>query len=199
MKTLKLNQGKRQLFALLALGAACLAGTALAGNPSEQYGWLQQLEGDWVLAPTQEGEAAKHPVIAPLVGAGKVALSYHLVGSKTTLQENIFPGTPREMSTMYHCIDKACSRLMADHFCSLKNQPVLRAEPVTESGKLVFSCDPAVAVCASPDPHLHVLTIEAPQGNAGPLKTTFSIRRDGKPAEDLVFLFDRKRAASPNR
>ena len=167
---------RRQRFLFVALGLIGLAGAARADGP-RQYGWLQQLEGDWVLASAQEGEAARHPVIAPLVGSGKVALSYRLVGSKTTLQENIFPGTPREMATMYHCLDKACTQVLADHYCSLKNQPVLRAEPLVEPGKLVFTCDPAVAVCASPDPHLHILTIEAPRGSGGQLKTTFSDRK----------------------
>lgn len=176
--------------ALGLLGATGLAhAEASAGRP--HYEWLQQLAGDWVLAPTQEGEASQHAVIAPLVGSGRVALSYRLVGSKTTLQENIFPGTPREMATMYHCIDQACTQVVADHYCSLKNQPVLRAEPAPEAGKLVFRCDPQVAVCTSPDAHLHVLTIERPHAD-GKLKMTFAIQKDGKPGENLVFLFDRR-------
>jgi hypothetical protein len=181
-----------------ALAALALLGplsVTCADGPgaAHQYGWLQQLEGDWVLAPAQEGEAAKHPVIAPLVGSGRVALSYRLVGSKTTLQENIFPGTPREMATMYHCIDKDCSQVVADHYCSLKNQPVLRAEPGPEAGRLVFRCDPSVPVCSSPDAHLDTLTIELPRGGEGPLRTTFALQKDGKPGESLLFLFERKR------
>lgn len=170
---------------------ACLVTVARA-EPPEQYAWMQQFEGDWVLSADQEGEAARHAVIAPLVGSGKAALSYRLVGSKTTLQENIFPGTPREMATMYHCVDKACTQVVADHYCSLKNQPVLRAQPQAAAGKLVFTCDPAVATCNSADAHLHVLTIEAPKAPGGPLKTIFSVHRDGKLAEDLVFRFERK-------
>jgi hypothetical protein len=97
------------------------------------------------------------------------------------------------MSTMYHCADRACTQVIADHYCSLKNQPVLRAEPQPEAGKLVFRCDPAVAVCNAPDAHLDVLTIELPDGDAGQLKTSFALKKDGKPGEVLVFRFDRKR------
>ena len=93
---------------------------------------------------------------------------------------------------MYHCLDKECTEVVADHYCSLKNHPVLRATPQSAAGKLVFTCDPSATVCSSPDPHLHVMTIEAASGSSAQLKTTFSIRRDGKPAEDLVFLFDKK-------
>lgn len=162
------------------------------GDAHQQYTRLQELEGDCVLAATQEGEASKHPVIAPLVGSGKVALSYRLVGAKTTLQENIFPGTPREMATMYHCVDSACTQVVANHYCTLKNQPVLRAEPRMDVGRLVFRCEPTVAICASPDAHLHVLTIEMPEGGSNRLKTKFQIQKEGRPAEELVFLFDRK-------
>lgn len=190
-----MNEATRIALALaVALGTgAPAASVAGDGDASGQYYWLTQLEGDWVLAPSQEGEASKHPVIAPLVGSGKVALSYRLVGSRTTLQENIFPGTPREMATMYHCIDQGCSQVVADHYCSLKNQPVLRAEPQPAAGRLVFRCDPGVAVCGSPAAHLDVLTIELPKGDASQLRTTFALRKDGKPGETLVFLFDRKR------
>ncbi len=153
---------------------------------------MQPLEGDWVLSASQEGEAAKHAVIAPLVGSGKVALSYRLVGSKTTLQENIFPGTPREMATMYHCADKACSQVVADHYCALKNQPVLRADPQPAKGKLVFHCDPTVPVCNSPDLHLQVLTIELRGANSGQLRINFALEKEGKPAASPVFLFERK-------
>ncbi|MBL8473281.1 MAG: hypothetical protein KF778_20935 [Rhodocyclaceae bacterium] len=185
--------------ALAATAVATLAALPAAARAAEsaraqgQFAWLQQLEGDWVLAADQDSEAAKHPVIAPLVGSGTVALRYRLVGSRTTLQENIFPGTPREMATMYHCVDKACSQVMADHYCSLRNQPVLRAAPPTAPGQLVFQCDPAVAVCASPDAHLDRLTVERLEGSANQLKTSFSIRKDGKIADLLVFHFERRK------
>lgn len=180
--------------AVVSASLLALAAPALAEEAGQSlFGRMQQLEGDWVLAPGQESEAAKHPVIAPLVGSGKVALSYRLVGSKTTLQENIFPGTPREMATMYHCTDRACSQVIADHYCSLKNQPVLRADPQLETGKMVFRCDPSVAVCNGPENHLDVLTIEFPESDGSQLKTSFALKKDGKPGEILVFRFDRKR------
>lgn len=172
--------------------ATAPAGAAEPPEAGAQFVWLQSLEGDWVLAAEQQGEASRHPVIAPLVGSGKVALSYRLVGSKTTLQENIFPGTPREMATMYHCADKRCSEVVADHYCSLKNQPVLRAEAAPEAGMLRFRCDPSVAVCASADAHLHALTIERIDGQPDRLKTTFALQKNGQPGETLVFQFERR-------
>jgi len=177
--------------ALAVLAAA--AGAAESSPASAQFAWLRSLEGDWVLTAEQQGEAARHPVIAPLVGSGKVALSYRLVGSQTTLQENIFPGTPREMATMYHCAGKDCGQLVADHYCSLKNQPVLRAEPAPAAGMLSFRCDPSVAACASADAHLHQLTIERVEGRPDRLKTTFALQKNGQPGESLVFQFERRR------
>lgn len=170
-------------------GSIASAADALEGAAS--FDWLQRLAGEWVLAATQEGEAAKHQVIAPLVGTQQVALSYRLVGAKTTLQENIFPGTPREMATMYHCEDKQCSHIKAGHYCTLKTQPVLRAAARISDNKLILRCDLASSVCESGDPHLHVLTLEMSEDGKR-LKETFSVYRAGKPAEDLIFRFERK-------
>lgn len=118
-------------------------------------------------------------------------MSYCLVGAKTTLQENIFPGTPREMATMYHCEDKACGQIRAGHYCTLKNQLVLKAAARITDDRLELRCDPSSAVCASDDAHLHVLKLEMSQERSR-LTETFSLYRNGKPAEDLVFRFERK-------
>jgi hypothetical protein len=171
-----------------------LAGIAAADNDQHgagRYAWLKQLAGDWVLSAAQEGDAVKHPVIAPLVGSDKIAVSYRLVGAETTLQENIFPGTPREMATMYHCADKACDQVRATHYCVLKNQPALLAQPQVLNDKLVLNCDMQADICNSNDVHLHVITLELSDNNRH-LKETFSLYRDGKHVEDLIFHFDRK-------
>lgn len=47
-----------------------------SGDAHQQFTRLQELERDRELAATQNGEAPRHPAIAPLVGSGKVALSY---------------------------------------------------------------------------------------------------------------------------
>ncbi len=160
-------------------------------NQADTYEWLKQLTGDWALSASQEGDAVKHPVIAPLVGSDKVAISYRLVGAQTTLQENIFPGTPREMATMYHCADKTCEQVRATHYCLLKSQPTLLAEPKVVNNKLVLNCDRQADICNSNDAHLHIITLEL-SGNNRHLKETFSLYRDGKHLEDLIFHFDRK-------
>jgi hypothetical protein len=59
-------------------------------------------------------------------------------------------------------------------------------------GRLVFKCDPALAICNTPDAYLDVLSIELPPYGGSRLKTKFQIQKEGKPAESLVFLFDRK-------
>lgn len=176
-------------FALLCAPGLAGADDVLQGPAS--FTWLQRLAGDWTLSAKQEGEASRHEVLAPLVGTQQVALSYRLVGARTTLQENIFPGTPREMSTMYHCEDKSCAQLKAAHFCTLKTQPVLRAEAAISDNKLVLRCDPSVPVCGSEEAHLHVLSLEMSE-DGNQLKETLSIYRNGKQAEDLIFRFERR-------
>lgn len=180
---------------LIAMVLCAFPGVSSGGvaDPATQFQWLQSLEGDWTLTAEQEGEAAKHPVIAPLVGAGRVALRYRLVGSKTTVQENIFPDTPREMATMYHCSDADCTQLIADHYCSLKNQPILQAAISNAENALRFECDPRVAICNASVAHLQTLTIERIPGDPDHLKTRFAVHKDGKLADTLVFRFERKR------
>jgi len=180
-------------FAVASLGGLSSVCTAGMEKPSAQFAWLQSLEGDWTLTPDQEGEAARHPVIAPLVGAGRVALRYRLVGSKTTVQENIFPDTPREMATMYHCADADCTRLIADHYCSLRNQPILQAADSDVENTIRFECDPTVAICSASAAHLQTLTIERIPDDPDHLTTRFAVHKDGKLADTLVFRFERKR------
>jgi hypothetical protein len=81
---------------------------------------------------------------------------------------------------------------VVDHYCTLKNQAVLRAKPPADAGLLVFSFDPASAVCGSPDAPLYVLAIELPPYGSDRLKTKLQMQNEKRPAEELVFLFDRK-------
>jgi hypothetical protein len=54
------------------------------------------LNGDWVLSPTeiQEGGATKKGPAAKLVGAGRTALSFKVVGKSSAVQENLYLKLP---------------------------------------------------------------------------------------------------------
>jgi hypothetical protein len=158
-----------------------------------QFDWLKQLNGDWVLAPAdrQEGKATQHKLVAPLIGTESVAISYKVIGKGSTVQENLLPGTGKEMATMYHCNDVSCSQVEAKHYCVKQNQPELIAEPSSNPGTLVLNCDMSTDLCQSKQNHIHQITQEL-SADGNHLKVTYTSYAEGKYLKDSVYHFDRK-------
>lgn len=167
---------------------------AHAGADARQvYEWMQQLEGDWSLSPAavQEGKSTEHPATAPLVGTDAVAIRFTLIGRGSTLQEDLLSGTERQMVTMYHCRDSACSAVKATHYCAKRNQPEFLASAESTAEKLVFDCDMSTELCQSRDAHIHRITHEL-SDHGRHLKTTYSGFLNGEAAGDTIFHFDRR-------
>lgn len=176
---------------LLVFTAAVSAGSEQSAR--EQFDWLKQLRGDWVLAPAdqQEGKATQHKLVAPIVGTDTVAMRYRIIGKGSTIQENLLPGNEKEMATMYHCNDASCDRVEAKHYCVKQNQPELVAQAPTSSNTLVLSCDMDTGLCQSGENHIHVITKEL-SADANHLKVTYTSYADGKRVKDSTYHFDRK-------
>ena len=90
------------------LSLALIFTGAWAGTDSlSHYKTLTMLDGEWVLSPAdaQEGGATKKGPAAKLIGTDKTAISFKVVGKGSAVQENLLPGTVKEMVTMYHCND----------------------------------------------------------------------------------------------
>lgn len=181
----------RHLFAGLVLSVA--AALAQADSNRTSYAWMTKLHGDWALSPAaqQEGKATKHKVVAPLVGTDKVAMSFRVIGKGSTVQENLLPGTGKEMATMYHCNDfKACSQVRGTHYCAKQNQPAVVLEK-NSGNQISFACDMNTALCQSNEEHVHNISHEL--SNSGKhLKTTYTIFKDGKFKKNSTYHFDRK-------
>lgn len=88
-----------------------------------RFAALKKLAGDWV----QLGPDGKPGDI--------VASSIRVTAGGSVVQETLFPGTDHEMMTLYH-LDGP--NLMLTHYCSLGNQPRLRALPGAEVSKIAF-------------------------------------------------------------
>ena len=70
---------------------------------------LKKLVGDWVQAnPKTEAEKSV------------VALRYRLIAADSVVVETDFPGTDKEMVTMYH---RDGDQLVLTHYCMCGNQP----------------------------------------------------------------------------
>lgn len=183
----------RKLIIFMAL--SLFVYNVLAASPAlNNYKTLASLEGDWKLASAekQEGGATKKGPAAKLIGTDKTAMSFKVIGKGSTVQENLLPGSGKEMATMYHCNDfKNCSQVKATHYCAKQNQPKLVLNESSSSDRIVaMNCDPASAVCNSGEAHVHNLTHEL-SVDKNHLKTTYTIFKDGKFKKNSIYHFVR--------
>ena len=159
------------------------------------YKTLTLLEGDWILSPAneQEGGATKKEPAAKLVGTDSTAISFKVIGKGSTIQENLLPGTGKEMATMYHCNDfNNCSQVQAKHYCAKQNQPELILDADKSNGSIiVMACDMNTSLCNSAEGHVHMIKHELSQDN-NHLRTTYTIYSNGKFEKDSIYHFDRK-------
>ena len=164
-------------------------------NSLNNYKTLTLLDGEWMLAPAevQEGGATKKGPAEKLMGTDETAISFKVIGKGSTLQENLLPGTSKEMATMYHCNDfKECSRLQATHYCAKQNQPELVLDTVDTGDRvIVMTCDMNTPVCNATEGHVHKIKHELSQ-DSNHLTTTYTIYSNGKFEKDSIYHFDRK-------
>jgi hypothetical protein len=170
--------------------------TSFAQPDAEQqqlYNWIKQLEGQWTLsaAESQEGGTRTHPSVLPLLGTNEVAIEFKLIGREKTVQEDLLPGTKRQMVTMYHCKDSSCSAVKATHYCAKGNQPEFLASPQSSSRELIFECDMSTELCQSWDSHIHQITHQLSEDRTH-LRAVYSNFMDGEHTSDTIFHFDRK-------
>lgn len=181
---------------LFLLCATLLIEMAWAGSDAlDNYGALTKLNGNWILSPAdkQEGGATKKGPAADIVGTSNTAMSFKVIGKGSTVQENLLPGTPKEMATMYHC-DKFtnCSKVQATHYCAKQNQPeLILDEDKSNSNLIVLTCDMTTALCNSAESHIHKITHELSEDN-NHLKTTYTSYKNGESEKNSTYHFDRK-------
>lgn len=159
---------------------------------------VELLDGDWKMSPDEKqidtGGAHKAKLIAGLRGTDKTAVDYVVIGKGTTLQENLFTGTLKEMVTMYHCDRRSsCTTLLATHYCAKRNQVrfILNSEE-TNPNRIVFDCDKTTSLCQSNEDHIHRIMIE-PSENDKHLKLSYLGMRDQKwRKKNTITHFDKK-------
>jgi hypothetical protein len=178
------------------LGLALVSSSAWADtNMLDSFKTLTMLDGDWTLSPadTQEGGATKKGPAAKLVGTDKTAIRFKVVGKGSAIQENLLPGTAKEMVTMYHCNDfRSCSQVQAKHYCAKQNQPELLLDAASSKDSVILmACDMDTALCNSSEGHVHMIKHELSKDNHH-LKTTYTIYSDGKLEKNSIYHFDRK-------
>ncbi len=163
--------------------------TAYAATPSEVYKAIGSLAGEWQLSETmpQQGSCHFQEGTEPL-GNG---ITFKYIGKGTTVQEDLLPDTERQMVTMYHCKDIACTNIKATHYCVKMNQPQYIAN-LKEStpNKIVMECDMSTQLCNSKENYVYKIIHEiSPDGRH--LKSSYLSKKDNKPIPSTVCNFEK--------
>ena len=127
------------------------------------------------------------------MGTENTAISFKVIGKGSAIQENLLPGTGREMATLYHCDDfKDCTKVEATHYCAKQNQPELILDTANTSGNvIVMACDMNTSPCNSVEDHVHMIRHELSQ-DSNHLRATYTIYKDGMYEKDSIYHFTRK-------
>jgi len=137
---------KTVILVFLLLGSAL---TIFAGSPATEiksnpgFDKIKSLEGSWT-GKDDEGKI--------------VTLEYKIVSAGTALMESLnMEDHPDAMVTMYH-IDK--DKLMMTHYCSMGNQPRMKAGKMSDNGSTIsFSMVDATNLASKNDAHMSKLVV----------------------------------------
>lgn len=189
---------KKTFFSFITLlFSLCTQVNATETTAWELFGWMEEgLGGEWKLSSAEKQigtESYKHKAVLPLAGTEATAMAFKLIGGEVTIQEDLLPNTAKQMVTMHHCKDIACTNLKATHYCSKQNQPEFLAN-LREStpNRIVFECDMSTELCQSDEDHIHQIVHEL-TNDGKHLKSSYFAWKDKKlHSTHSIYHFDRK-------
>lgn len=152
-----------------------LSGIAASGATGSNAAWerLKSLVGEW------EGKYS---------AGTDVQVSYKLVSKGTALMETLRSGNEPEMVTLYH---PDGDRLVMTHYCSMDNQPRMRAEPVPgEVKKITFRFLDATNLASPEAPHMRQLVLTF--SDQDHLTQEWTMREKGKDGAGVFQLVRKK-------
>lgn len=118
-------------------------------------------------------------------GGKPVRVSYTLVSDGSALMERLQPPAPEsEMISMY---SPDGDGVMMTHYCSMHNQPRMRADGISADGAVHFKFVDGANMKPS-DPHMDHVTVTLPDG--GKFKQEWTFREGGKENSE-VFAYSR--------
>lgn len=162
------------LVALPILLAASHGWAAPASKSKEasRFERLKGLAGRWETPDADKDGKPDHAVVYRVTAAG------------SCVEETLFPGTPKEMVTMY-TLDG--DDLVMTHYCSLGNQPHMKAQPEAKPEAIEFAFASGGNMATSADLHMDALTLTLT--DATHLRHVWKLVKDGKPVQDADFSF----------
>jgi hypothetical protein len=117
---------------------------SLAVSPQSGLERMKKLAGTWVEADKNGKPTDKVVSMVKVTAGGSV------------VQETLFPGSPMEMVSMYHC-DGA--DLVMTHYCMLGNQPHMKADLHSPANQLCFKFAGGSNLDPAKDKHMHEGTL----------------------------------------
>jgi hypothetical protein len=163
---------------LALLGASLPAGAS--DRAEEAFQQLKTLKGSWnVETPNGPG-----------------TITYRVGSAGSIVIEELFPGTPHEMMTIYH-LDG--DELVATHYCAAGNQPRFKLAPAKAASDAYHFAFTGGSNMKPEDGHIHEGTIKI----LGPdsVESTWSYWEHGEPEQQMTFKMKRivGSPSTPNR
>lgn len=115
--------------------------------PNPYFEAIKSLAGTWV------GEGKKDGKTEP------VKIKYRVTAGGTAVEEILFPGTPKEMVSVYF-LDG--DQLMMTHYCMLGNQPRMKmteGKKIKKGEKISLKMVDATGMESPQEPHMGALTL----------------------------------------
>ena len=144
------RKGLRPHVFLLVLGGSLWglwSGQALAEHPSTlpmPFELVKELVGTW------QGSRQV------LDGQEIITVEYALTSRGTAVIERMFPGTPKEMVSVYA---QDGHEMVMTHYCALGNQPRMRTSSPVTGNSMTLSYIDGTGMHSVQDKHMHELTL----------------------------------------
>jgi hypothetical protein len=134
---------------LLALAAASRSAETTTGKTPADFAQqalerMKKLAGTWVAAD-KDGKPTD-----------QVVSRIKVTAAGSTVHETLFPGQPHEVVSVYH---RDGGDLVMTHYCSLGNQPRMKADPKSPRNQLRFRFAGGSNLDPAKDKHMHEGTI----------------------------------------
>ena len=144
------TKGVRRHVLLLVLGASLCglwSGQAMAEHPATlpmPFELVKELVGTW--------QGSKQA----LDGQEIITVEYALTSRGTAVIERMFPGTPKEMVSVYA---QDGHEMVMTHYCALGNQPRMKTSSPVTGNSITLSYIDGTGMRSMHDKHMHELTL----------------------------------------
>jgi len=113
-------------------------------------------------------------------------VDYKLTAGGTAVLETIAPGTPKEMTTVYHMEN---GKLVMNHYCTMGNCPKMTLKKSSDN-ELFFEMKGKDGISSAQEPHMHALDITWKDPDH--ISASWVMYTDGKANPVVPFVLTRK-------